>query len=111
MTRPIAEETRTLADQENRVGSRTSAFHHYGAETGGYHPVEVGIDPLGKIHYLTDFAFVAPQGTPSWRSSWIGTSGLGPSSIKATNISSMLQPKIMMRFASSAFQTRPFGIN
>ncbi|MBF0273314.1 MAG: DUF2787 family protein [Magnetococcales bacterium] len=34
----------------------------YSAETGGYHPVEVGIDPLGKIHYVTDFSFVGPPG-------------------------------------------------
>lgn len=34
----------------------------YGAERGGYHPVEIGIDPLGKIHYVTDFAFVGPPG-------------------------------------------------
>ncbi|MBF0192698.1 MAG: DUF2787 family protein [Magnetococcales bacterium] len=34
----------------------------YSADRGGYHPVEVGIDPLGKIHYVTNFSFVGPPG-------------------------------------------------
>ncbi|MBF0190712.1 MAG: DUF2787 family protein [Magnetococcales bacterium] len=35
---------------------------NYSAEQGGFHPVEIGIDPLGKIHYLTDFAYFGPPG-------------------------------------------------
>ena len=34
----------------------------YSAEGGGYHPVEIGIDPAGKIHYITDFSYVGPPG-------------------------------------------------
>lgn len=31
---------------------------HYSAEHGGFHPVEIAIDPDGTILYITDFAFV-----------------------------------------------------
>ena len=30
----------------------------YSAETGGFHPVEIGIDDQGQIMYITDFAYV-----------------------------------------------------
>ena len=33
----------------------------YGAETGGYHPVEIMISETGIVKYITDFAYV---GTP-----------------------------------------------
>ena len=35
--------------------------HDYGAETGGYHPVEIGISEKGVIRYITDFSFVGQQ--------------------------------------------------
>lgn len=30
----------------------------YGAESGGYHPVEIAINEQGRIQYITDFAYV-----------------------------------------------------
>jgi Protein of unknown function (DUF2787) len=30
----------------------------YNSETGGYHPVEISVDALGKIQYITDFTYV-----------------------------------------------------
>jgi hypothetical protein len=30
----------------------------YSAESGGYHPVEMWIDELGRFQYITDFAYV-----------------------------------------------------
>ena len=30
----------------------------YATERGGFHPVEIAIDPDGRIRYVTDFAFV-----------------------------------------------------
>lgn len=30
----------------------------YSAESGGYHPVEICVDALGRIQYITDFAYV-----------------------------------------------------
>lgn len=30
----------------------------YSPETGGFHPVEICIDPRGRIQYVTDFAYV-----------------------------------------------------
>ena len=29
----------------------------YSAESGGYHPVEIGVDAKGRIQYITDFAY------------------------------------------------------
>jgi len=29
----------------------------YSAESGGYHPVEIGVDAKGRILYITDFAY------------------------------------------------------
>ncbi len=31
---------------------------NYSAETGGYHPVEISIDPEGNLQYVTDFSYV-----------------------------------------------------
>ncbi len=33
----------------------------YSAETGGFHPVEIGLNPTGKLLYITDFAYVGRQ--------------------------------------------------
>lgn len=33
----------------------------YSAETGGFHPVEVGVGATGQLHYITDFAYVGRQ--------------------------------------------------
>jgi hypothetical protein len=33
----------------------------YSADTGGFHPVEIGLDPTGKLLYITDFAYVGSQ--------------------------------------------------
>jgi hypothetical protein len=30
----------------------------YSVESGGYHPVEIGLDPSGRLLYVTDFAYV-----------------------------------------------------
>ncbi len=31
---------------------------NYSPTSGGFHPVEINIDPHGRIRYITDFAFV-----------------------------------------------------
>ncbi len=33
----------------------------YSAETGGFHPVEIGLDATGKLLYITDFVYVGRQ--------------------------------------------------
>ena len=33
---------------------------NYSAETGGYHPVEISIDPEGNLQYVTDFSYSVP---------------------------------------------------
>lgn len=30
----------------------------YSAESGGFHPVEIGVDPTGNLLFITDYAYV-----------------------------------------------------
>ncbi len=50
-----------LADQQLQPGNGVALNFRdpsYSAEAGGFHPVEIGVDPSGKVLYITDFAYV-----------------------------------------------------
>jgi len=34
----------------------------YSAEDGGYHPVEIALNGVGRLYYITDFAYVGTGG-------------------------------------------------
>jgi hypothetical protein len=52
---------KALVDQQIKSDSGVALNFRdpsYSAESGGFHPVEIGVDPSCKVLYITDFAYV-----------------------------------------------------